>query len=201
MDLIFASRNFNKLREIAHQLPEGIRLLGLEDIGCHDDIPETADTIEGNAALKADFVTRRFGFDCFADDSGLEVDALDGSPGVYSARYAGGQKNDTDNNVKLLGALDGNPKRNAQFKTVIALNIDGKQHRFTGIVRGRIAEKPAGHAGFGYDPLFIPDGHQRTFAQMTLAEKAAISHRGKAVSALLAFLESQRAENPSQSAR
>ena len=190
MELVFASRNFNKLREIAHQLPEGIRLLGLEDIGCVDDIPETSDTIEGNAELKADFVTRRFGFDCFADDSGLEVEALGGAPGVYSARFAGEAKNDAANNAKLLEELDGKRSRKAQFKTVIALNVKGKKHLFTGIVRGQISDKPKGDEGFGYDPLFIPEGHDRTFAQMSLDEKAAISHRGKAVAALIDFLQS-----------
>jgi XTP/dITP diphosphohydrolase len=201
MELVFASRNFNKLREIAHQLPDGIRLLGLEDIGCHDEIPETAETIEGNAALKANFVSSRFGFDCFADDSGLEVEAIGGAPGVNSARFAGKQKHDGDNNAKLLDALQGQANRNAQFKTVITLNIKGRQHQFTGIVRGKILEKPAGNGGFGYDPLFVPEGHQRSFAQMTLDEKAAISHRGKAVSALLSFLQGSDAENRSDSGR
>lgn len=189
MTLVFASHNKNKIAEIRAMLPNAINLLGLDDIGCHDDIPETADTIEGNAILKADYVTNKFGYDCFADDTGLEVDALDGAPGVYSARYAGEQKNDDDNMNRLLDKLEAAPNRNAQFKTVIALNIGGRQHLFTGIGRGEITHERRGNQGFGYDPIFRAEGFQKTFAELTMEEKAAHSHRGKAVRALVAFLE------------
>ncbi|MXN92450.1 non-canonical purine NTP diphosphatase [Flavobacterium sp. Sd200] len=189
MKLVFASNNKNKLQEIRHQLPESIELLSLEDIGCFEDIPETADTIEGNAILKADYVTKRFGYDCFADDTGLEVDALNGAPGVYSARYAGEEKSAEANMEKLLTELDGNPNRNANFKTVIALNLKGGQHLFTGIVNGTITSEKAGTAGFGYDPVFKPEGLDLTFAQLSLDEKAQLSHRGRAVKQLIDFLK------------
>ena len=188
MTLVFASHNKNKIAEIKAMLPKSIRLLGLDDIGCDDDIPETADTIEGNAMLKANYVTQKFGYDCFADDTGLEVDALNGAPGVYSARYAGQQKNANDNMDKLLRELTGKPSRDAQFKTVIALNINGVQTLFTGIVRGAITTEKHGSQGFGYDPIFKPHGFSKTFAQFTMAEKAAESHRGKAVQKLVDFL-------------
>ena len=188
MTLVFASHNPNKIAEIRAMLPETITLLGLDDIGCHDDIPETANTIEGNAILKANYVTARFGYDCFADDTGLEVDALDGAPGVYSARYAGEQKNADDNMAKLLDKLEAATNRGAQFKTVIALNRNGVQHLFTGIVRGEITHERHGNQGFGYDPIFRADGFDRTFAELTMEEKAAHSHRGKAVRALVDFL-------------
>lgn len=189
MTLVFASANANKVSEIRAMLPAGHSLLGLADIGCHDDIPETADTFAGNAKLKADYVTDKFGYDCFADDSGLEVEALGGAPGVYSARYAGSPKDDAKNIVKLLEALEGESNRRAQFRTVIALNRRGETHFFEGIVTGVIAKTPAGENGFGYDPIFVPDGDYRTFAQMSKAEKAAISHRGRALQKLLAFLK------------
>ena len=189
MKIVFASNNKNKLLEIRHQLPQDIELLSLEDIGCTEDIPETADTIEGNAILKADYVTSKFGYDCFADDTGLEVDVLDGAPGVYSARYAGEQKNAEDNISKLLDELKGHHNRQARFKTVIALNLDGQQHLFTGIVNGAITDERHGNGGFGYDPVFRPEGLDATFAQISLDEKARLSHRAKAVAQLLAFLE------------
>ncbi|MNJ98123.1 Non-canonical purine NTP pyrophosphatase [compost metagenome] len=189
MKLVFASNNKNKILEIKHQLPQDIELLSLEDIGCHEDIPETADTIEGNAILKADYVTENYGYDCFADDTGLEVDALNGAPGVYSARYAGEQKSAEDNMDKLLTALDGNSNRNARFKTVIALNLKGKQQLFTGIVDGFITTEKIGDKGFGYDPIFKPAGLNTTFAQLSLDEKAQLSHRGRAVSQLTDFLK------------
>lgn len=189
MKLVFASNNKNKLEEIRHQLPADIELLSLEDIGCLEDIPETADTIEGNAILKADYVTRNYGLDCFADDTGLEVDALNGAPGVYSARYAGEEKDANANMDKLLTELDGNPNRKANFKTVIALNFNGKQHLFTGIVNGDITTQKAGDKGFGYDPIFKPQGLERTFAQISLDEKALLSHRGRAVKQLIEFLK------------
>jgi XTP/dITP diphosphohydrolase len=189
MKLVFASNNKNKILEIKHQLPQDIELLSLEDIGCHEDIPETADTIEGNAILKADYVTNNYGYDCFADDTGLEVEALNGEPGVYSARYAGEQKSAEDNMDKLLDALKNQSNRNARFKTVIALNLNGEKHLFTGIVNGDITTQRAGDKGFGYDPVFKPVGLDLTFAQLSLDEKAQLSHRGRAVGQLIAFLK------------
>lgn len=190
MTLVFASANMHKIAEIRAMLPHGFTLLGLHDIGCLDDIPETADTFGGNAQLKADYVTQKFGYDCFADDSGLEVDALNGAPGVYSARYAGSQKNDSDNIDKLLDELAGIENRSARFKTVIALNLKGERHFFSGSVEGKITHEPLGNNGFGYDPVFIADGFDKTFAQISQAEKATVSHRGRAVGKLIAFLKS-----------
>jgi XTP/dITP diphosphohydrolase len=190
MKLVFASNNPNKILEIQNMLPESIKILSLTDIGCHEDIPETADTIEGNAMLKADYVTKNYGYDCFADDTGLEVNALNGEPGVYSARYAGEQKNADDNMDKLLRELKDKSDRNAQFKTVIALNLNGNQQLFTGIVKGEIIQEKIGNQGFGYDPIFKSDGHERTFAQLSLDQKAQISHRGIAVKKLVEFLRS-----------
>jgi len=190
MKLVFASNNKNKIQEIKHQLPSDIELLSLEDIGCYDDIPETADTIEGNAILKANYISEKYGLNCFADDTGLEVEALDGAPGVYSARYAGEQKSAEDNMDKLLAELNGNTNRNAGFKTVIALNLDGKQHLFTGIVKGEITTSRVGDKGFGYDPIFKPEGLPYTFAQLSIEEKAQLSHRGRAVRQLIEFLKS-----------
>ncbi len=194
MQLVFASANKNKIAEIQNMLPESITFLGLEDIGCFEEIPETADTIEGNAILKADYVTQKYGYDCFADDSGLEVTALDGAPGVYSARYAGEQKNAMDNMQKLLEALASATDRSAQFKTVLALNLHGEKHLFTGILKGSITDEMRGTNGFGYDPIFRPDGYERNLAEFMMAEKAAISHRGLAVKQLIAFLNDS--QNP-----
>lgn len=189
MKLVFASNNKNKIREIQLLLPETIQVLSLEDIGCFEDIPETADTIEGNAILKADYVTRNFGYDCFADDTGLEVEALNGAPGVYSARYAGEQKDANDNMDKLLSKLNDKTNRSAQFKTVIALNLQGKQTLFTGIIKGEIIKEKIGTNGFGYDPIFVADGFDKTFAELSIEEKSGISHRGLAVKQLVAFLK------------
>ncbi|RZJ34041.1 MAG: non-canonical purine NTP diphosphatase [Flavobacterium sp.] len=191
MRLVFASNNKNKIREISQMLPPTIELLSLDDIGCHDDIPETANTIEGNAILKADYVTTNFGLDCFADDSGLEVDALNGAPGVISARYAGEQRSDADNITKLLNELEGKANRQAQFKTVIALNLGGKQVLFTGIARGQITKEPSGSGGFGYDPVFKAEGYKHTFAEIDSDEKNRIGHRGIAVRQLIHYLEQQ----------
>jgi XTP/dITP diphosphohydrolase len=191
MQLVFASNNQNKIREIQLLLPDAIQVLSLEDIGCFEDIPETADTIEGNAILKANYVTERFGYDCFADDTGLEVEALNGEPGVYSARYAGEQKNAGDNMDKLLSGLKDESNRRAQFKTVIALNLNGKQTLFTGIIKGKIIEEKIGANGFGYDPVFVADGYSKTFAELSLQEKSVISHRGLAVKQLIAFLKNE----------
>lgn len=189
MKLVFASNNKNKIIEIQALLPKSIQILGLEDIGCFEEIPETADTIEGNAILKADYVTQNYGYDCFADDTGLEVSALNGAPGVYSARYAGEQRNAEDNMDKLLSELHDKTDRSAQFKTVIALNLNGKQHLFTGIALGEIISERKGNQGFGYDPIFQPVGFDLTFAQLSLEQKGQISHRGKATQKLIAFLK------------
>jgi XTP/dITP diphosphohydrolase len=192
MNLVFASNNKNKIAEIQSMLPESIKILSLEDINCFEDIPETADTIEGNAILKADYVTQKYGYDCFADDTGLEVDALNGEPGVYSARYAGEQKNADDNMNKLLEALKNKENRSAQFKTVITLNLKGKQYLFTGIAKGEITFTKTGTNGFGYDPIFKPENFNETFAELPLATKNTISHRGKAVKQLIDFLNTHK---------
>lgn len=188
MKLVFASNNKNKIKEIQLLLPNHIQIVSLEDIGCFVDIPETADTIEGNAVLKANYVTEHYGYNCFADDSGLEVPALNGAPGVHSARYAGEQKNDNDNMDKLLSNLKTEPNRKANFKTVICLNLNGEQHLFTGIINGKIIEEKIGTKGFGYDPIFVADGYTKTFAELSIEEKSSISHRGLAVKQLVEFL-------------
>lgn len=188
MKLVFATHNLNKIKEVQSQLPENIQLLGLKDIGCTEEIPETADTIEGNALQKAQYIKEKYGYDCFADDTGLEVDALHGAPGVHSARYAGEVKNDADNIQKLLSELSETNLRNARFKTVIALIVNKQQYLFEGICTGAITESPLGEKGFGYDPIFQPSGYEITFAQMGLEEKNKISHRGKAVTKLVSFL-------------
>lgn len=191
MQLVFASNNKNKIKEIQALVSDTIQIISLEDIGCTEDIPETAETIEGNAILKANYVTEKYGYPCFADDTGLEVDALNGAPGVYSARYAGEQKDANDNMDKLLLELKDKSNRKANFKTVICLNLNGTQQLFTGIITGKIIDEKMGTNGFGYDPIFIAEGHQKTFAQLTLEEKAHISHRGIAVAQLIAFLSKQ----------
>jgi XTP/dITP diphosphohydrolase len=188
MKIVFASNNINKIQEIQSMLPENIQILSLESIGCYEEIPETANTIEGNAIMKANYITQKYGFDCFADDTGLEVESLNGRPGVYSARYAGEQKNANDNMNKLLEELSDKSNRNAQFKTVIALNLKGKQNLFTGIASGEITLKKMGTGGFGYDPLFKPSNYENTFAELSLEIKNEISHRGKATKLLLEFL-------------
>jgi XTP/dITP diphosphohydrolase len=189
MQLVFASNNKNKIKEIQQLLPETIKILSLEEIGCHEEIPETADTIEGNAILKANYVTSNYGYDCFADDTGLEVEALNGAPGVYSARYAGEQKSSEDNMNKILESLSDKTNRNAQFKTVIALNLNNTQTLFKGIAKGQITLEKIGNQGFGYDPIFKPEGHSKTFAELSMDEKSAISHRGKATKLLVNFLK------------
>ena len=191
MKLVFASNNKNKIKEIQLLLPDSIQILSLEDIGCTEDIPETADTIEGNAMLKANYVTQKYGYDCFADDSGLEVAALNGEPGVFSARYAGEPKNDENNIDKLLANLKDVNNKKANFKTIICLNLKGEQHLFTGIINGQIIEERIGNNGFGYDPIFVADGYQKTFSELSLEEKARISHRGIAVKELITFLQKQ----------
>ena len=189
MKIVFASNNKNKILEIQSMLPESIQIVSLESIGCLEEIPETSEIIEGNAILKANYVTQNYGFDCFADDTGLEVEALNGEPGVYSARYAGEQRNADDNMNKLLDELADKTNRTAQFKTVIALNLKGKQYLFEGIASGEIIKEKIGLGGFGYDPIFKPTNYDETFAELSLELKNEISHRGKATKALLEFLQ------------
>lgn len=189
MKLVFASNNKNKIKEIQLLVPSTIQILSLEDIGCTEEIPETAYTIEGNAILKANYVTEKYGYDCFADDSGLEVDALNGEPGVFSARYAGEPKNDDNNMNKLLSNLKDKTNRKANFKTVICLNYKGQQHLFTGIINGKIIDEKIGTNGFGYDPIFVANDYTKTFAELSIEEKSNISHRGIAVKQLIEFLK------------
>ncbi|HKK12103.1 MAG TPA: non-canonical purine NTP diphosphatase, partial [Flavobacteriaceae bacterium] len=182
--------NLNKLKEVQSLMPRHINLLSLADIGCHEDLPETQDTIKGNAVQKATYIKTRYGYDCFADDTGLEVEALNGAPGVYSARYAGEQCNANDNMDKLLKALENQNDRAARFKTVIALFLNNEQKNFTGVCGGEITKSKHGDNGFGYDPIFRPEGYVKTFAELSLKEKNAISHRGKAIHQLSFFLDS-----------
>lgn len=187
-DLVFATHNSHKLEEIRAILKE-YNILGLNDINCHTDIIEDARTLEGNAIIKANFVTNNYNINCFADDTGLEVEALDGAPGVYSARYAGENCSYQDNVIKLLDALKDIENRKARFRTVIALNLDGRQYTFEGIVNGIITKEQHGEKGFGYDPIFLPDGYDMTFAEMPLEIKNKISHRGIATQKLIEFLK------------
>lgn len=190
MQIVFATNNLNKVKEVQSLIPSHIKLLSLKDIECFEDVPETQPTIEGNAKQKANYIKQHYGYDCFADDTGLEVEALDGAPGVFSARYAGPQRNDQDNMDLLLKNLNNKPTRDAQFKTVIALELDGKLNTFTGICKGEITSTKQGNQGFGYDPIFKPNGFDNTFAQMDLTQKNTIGHRGKAVQLLIDFLNS-----------
>ena len=179
--LVFATNNKHKLAEARAILGNRFKILSLNDISCFDDIPETADSLAGNALQKALWVKERYGYDCFADDTGLEVEVLGGAPGVYSARYAGENASYADNNKKLLRELDGKGNRKAAFKTVICLIYKGETHYFTGEVKGRIIEKNRGEAGFGYDPVFMPEGYTKTFAELGVDLKNKISHRAKAL--------------------
>ena len=187
-ELVFATNNQHKLEEVAAMLNREIKLLGLKDINCREDIPETAATLEGNALLKARFVKEKYGYDCFSDDTGLEVEALDNAPGVYSARYAGEVHDAEANMRKLLAEMEGKTDRAARFRTVIALILGENEYLFEGVVRGCIIKERRGSAGFGYDPLFIPDGYTQTFAELGNGIKNTISHRAAAVSKLAAFL-------------
>lgn len=189
--LVFATQNKNKVEEIQQQVQGYYEVESLLDLGWTEELEESQETLEGNASQKVQFVYRKFNCNAFADDTGLEVEALNGRPGVYSARYAGPQKSFEDNMNKILEELNGLSNRRAQFRTVIALVLDGKEYFFEGICKGRIAETKKGDKGFGYDPVFIPDGEERSFAEMSMAEKAAIGHRGKAVQLLLDFLLKQ----------
>lgn len=194
IELVFATNNKNKLREAEAILPEEILLLNLDDAGCSGDIPETEPTLSGNALLKARYVTERSQFSSFADDTGLEVDALNGAPGVYSARYAGEDGNAENNINKLLGEMEGQSNRKARFVTAIALILNGKEYLFEGEVRGIISPERRGEKGFGYDPVFIPDGYSQSFAEMDPAEKNSISHRGRALEKMRQFLAERSAK-------
>ncbi|AVR46646.1 non-canonical purine NTP pyrophosphatase [Christiangramia fulva] len=191
MKLVFATHNPNKFREIKSILPKHIKLLSLDDIGCEEDIEETAATIEGNAKLKADYVKENYGYDCFADDTGLEVEALNGAPGVYSARYAGEPKSDEANLNKLLKEMENISNRKARFKTVISLRLGKNHYSFPGICEGEILTGKRGEKGFGYDPVFQPEKHKKSFAEMNLEEKSEISHRARAFKKLIDFLKDQ----------
>ena len=185
---VFATNNAHKLEEVTAILGDKIELLSMKDIHCHADIPETADTLEGNALLKARYIFENYNMDCFADDTGLEVEALNGAPGVYSARYAGDAHNSEANMRKLLQDMEGIETRKAQFRTVFALIINGKEHLFEGIVKGEITKHRCGSSGFGYDPVFIPEGYTQTYAEMGNTLKNKISHRALATNKLCNFL-------------
>ena len=186
--LVVATNNAHKLEEISAILGDEMELFSLKDINCHADIPETADTLEGNARQKAMYIYENYGMDCFADDTGLEVDALNGAPGVFSARYAGDGHDSEANMQKLLKELKGNENRKAQFRTAICLIMEGKEYLFEGIVKGAIIEEKRGGAGFGYDPIFVPEGYDQTFAELGNDIKNTISHRARAVEKLCKFL-------------
>ena len=188
MKLVFATHNLHKFNEVKAMFPKTTQLFSLPDIGCTSEIPETADTIEGNAILKANYVRDRYDLDCFADDTGLEVAALNNAPGVHSARYAGPDKDAKANVAKLLLALEGKENREARFKTALSLALHNENRMFLGICEGSITQFPRGEGGFGYDPVFQPLGFEATFAQMSLAQKSEIGHRGKAMQRLLEYL-------------
>ncbi len=187
--LVFATNNAHKLEEVRAILGNDFQIASLKEIGCHDDIPETADTLEGNAMQKAQYIKDKFGMDCFADDTGLEVEALNNAPGVFSARYAGPGHDSEANMKKLLHEMEGKENRKARFRTVIALLLDGKEYTFEGIVKGNIIEEKRGDSGFGYDPIFVPEGYDLTFAELGNDIKNKISHRAEAVKKLSAFLK------------
>ena len=189
--LVFATNNAHKLEEVAAILGDQVELLSLNDIGCQTDIHETAETLEGNALLKSSYIYKNYHLDCFADDTGLEVETLNGAPGVYSARYAGGEGHDAQANMlKLLHELDGKENRKAQFRTAISLILDGKEYLFEGVIKGEIIKEKRGDSGFGYDPVFMPEGYDRTFAELGNDIKNQISHRALAVQKLCEFLQS-----------
>lgn len=193
MNIVFATNNPNKLAEVRALLPSEINVLSLKDINCNEELPENGDTLEDNAAQKAYYVYDNYGFNCFADDSGLEIDALDGRPGVYSARYAGPECLAEDNMDKVLQELDGLDNRDACFRTVVSLVINGNEVQFEGMIEGQIIPEKWGSEGFGYDPIFLPDGYEKSFAQMSLSEKGEISHRGIAVKKLIKYLKRKSA--------
>lgn len=190
-DLILATHNEHKVEEVKAILDNYFNILSLTDIDCHDEIPETGLTFQANAKQKASYINNKYDKNCFADDSGLEVEALHGEPGIYSARYAGEPCNDHNNMYKLLQEMKGKTNRNAQFRTVISLIYNQKTYFFEGIIRGTLKEEPAGENGFGYDPIFVPEGYEESFAQLSAEIKNTISHRGKAIEKLRAFLVEQ----------
>lgn len=190
MKICFATNNQKKIEEVKAALSPDFEIVSLQQIGCHEELPETGDTLEHNAFQKARYVKEHYGIDCFADDTGLEVAALDGAPGVYSGRFAGEPRSDERNIALLLEKMEGKADRQARFRTVIALIWQGEEFSFEGIAEGEILREKVGQGGFGYDPVFRPSGFDKTFAELTLAEKNAISHRGQAVQALIAFLQS-----------
>jgi len=192
MKLVFATNNPNKLKEVQEMLPNTIELLSLSDINCYDEIDETEMSLEGNATLKADYITQKYGYDCFADDTGLEVESLNGKPGVYSARFAGEPSNSENNMQKLLTELKNKSNRNAQFRTAVSLNINDANFMFEGVCKGAILEKKQGEKGFGYDPIFKPENFTNSFAEMSSEEKNIISHRGIAIKKLVSFLSSYK---------
>lgn len=189
MKLVFATNNQHKLKELQAILGDHFELLSLKDIGCFEEIPEEQPTLEGNARQKAEYIYEKFGFSCFADDTGLEIDALKGEPGVYSARYAGEAKDPQANMDKVLARLINEENRKARFRTVISLVLDGEEKQFDGIVEGEITRDKRGDSGFGYDPIFLPNGYEKTFAEMDLSEKNQISHRARAVQKLVEYLK------------
>lgn len=189
MELVFATNNTHKLKELQAIMGNRIKLLSLKDIGCNEEIPEDQATLEGNASQKAFYIYNKYGYNCFADDTGLEIEALNGEPGVYSARYAGDEKSAEANMDKVLAGLLKIKNRNARFRTVISLVIDGTEKQFEGIVEGTILNEKRGISGFGYDPVFQPTGFSKTFAEMNLTDKNKISHRGRAVEKLVLYLK------------
>lgn len=192
MQICFATNNKKKLEEVESALNgKPIQLQSLREIGCTEELPETGDTLQANALQKAQYVLENYSISCFADDTGLEVEALEGAPGVYSGRFAGEPRSDERNVNLLLEKLSGTLNRKARFRTVIALLLDGEKHLFEGVVEGTIADSRSGNGGFGYDPVFVPAGYQQTFAELSMEEKNAISHRGKAVAQLVSFLETR----------
>ena len=198
MKIVFATNNPNKLKEIQSLVPKEIQIISLNEIGCNEDIPETGDTLEANAFQKAHYIKDNFNYDCFADDTGLEIDELNGDPGVYSARYAGPERNANTNMNKVLNELKGKKNRKAQFRTAIALILQDEEHLFEGKVEGYISKDKQGNEGFGYDPIFIPENDIRSFAQMSMQEKGAISHRGRAVKKLVTYLNNLSKPNSKQ---
>ncbi len=189
-EIVFATNNNNKLVELEHLLKENFKVLGLKDIGCNEDIPENQNTLEGNATEKSNYVYKNYKLSCFADDTGLEIEALNGEPGVYSARYAGASRSSEDNMKLVLEKLTNITYRKARFRTIISLNINGNEKQFEGVVNGRILTEKHGDEGFGYDPIFAADGYDISFAEMSIEDKNKISHRGNAVRKLVEYLNS-----------
>ncbi len=191
MNIVFATNNAHKIKEVRQMLPKDIVILNLKDIDCNEELPETGTTLQANAQQKARYIFEKYGMDCFADDTGLEVESLNGRPGVYSARFAGEQSRSDENIQKLLFEMGGHENRQAKFRTVICLYLKNEVHFFEGTVSGKIAGSESGERGFGYDPVFIPEGEERTFSEMSAEEKNSISHRRRAVDELIQFLWNQ----------